>query len=406
MFTNGNHHTSKNLATEIAKIVKEWEIPAEKIILLTSDNAANITSAIKNELGWKHFGCFAHTLNLVIQKTVELPELIVIIDKIKSIVGYFRRSNISNEKLMKCQQQMGQQPLKLIQEVKTRWNSLFYMLERFILLEDAIKSTTAIIDHQFPLLTPTEWAIIKDLCKVLKPFEKLTKLISGENYATASYVIPITNGLFEVCRNLKKKDNHSKIIIDVLKILETQLHQRLENVEYSTTLSLAAFLDPRFKMIAFSNAQAAENTKKKVTDYITYLISEENRVLNEPENNLNPGDHEDLDDELSVWGAFEKAVTSAQPIGTSKSRAIIEVQRYLEANILPRKEDPFKWWRENKYNFPYISKIAQEKLCVQASSVPCERLFSKAGLIIWDRRNRLKALKVQQLLFLNVNSSL
>lgn len=149
-------------------------------------------------------------------------------------------------------------------------------------------------------------------------------------------------------------------------------------------------------MIAFSNAQASENTKK-VMDYITYLISEEKTVLNELENNLN------TDDELSVWDVFEKAATSAQPTGTSRSRAIIEVQRYLEANILPRKEDPFKWWRENKYNFQYISKMAQEKLCFRASSVPCERLFSKAGLIIWDRRNRLK---VQQLLFLNVNSSL
>lgn len=33
---------------------------------ITTDNAANMVKTILN-LGWKHYGCFGHTLNLVMQ---------------------------------------------------------------------------------------------------------------------------------------------------------------------------------------------------------------------------------------------------------------------------------------------------------------------------------------------------
>lgn len=40
---------------------------------------------------------------------------------------------------------------------------------------------------------------------------------------------------------------------------------------------------------------------------------------------------------------------------------------------------------------------------IMATSVPCERIFSKTGLTISDRRTRLLTQKVTQLAYLNVN---
>jgi len=51
--------------------------------------------------------------------------------------------------------------------------------------------------------------------------------------------------------------------------------------------------------------------------------------------------------------------------------------------------------------YPHIAKIAEPYLSLVATSVPSERLFSKAGNIMTTKRNRLKGEKLQQLLFLN-----
>lgn len=52
----------------------------------------------------------------------------------------------------------------------------------------------------------------------------------------------------------------------------------------------------------------------------------------------------------------------------------------------------------------FISKLGSPKTRgIVATSVPFERIFSKTGQIINDRRTRLQPNKVKQLIFLNAN---
>ena len=78
-------------------------------------------------------------------------------------------------------------------------------------------------------------------------------------------------------------------------------------------------------------------------------------------------------------------------------------QPKIEQANIERKEDPLKWWKENQYHFPRLQKIAQKYLCIPGSSVPSERLFSKAGILVSERRNRIKPKNVDTVLFLNQN---
>lgn len=134
----------------------------------------------------------------------------------------------------------------------------------------------------------------------------------------------------------------------------------------------------------------------------TNLVSEEtdnqNFDINENFDNDN--------DTLSIWADFDKIASQYQPRGTATSKAITEVQRFLDCEKISRKDDPLKWWKENKHIFPHLALVAQERLSAIATSVPCERLFSKAGLMISDRRSRLSSKKTKMLLFLNSNSKL
>lgn len=51
--------------------------------------------------------------------------------------------------------------------------------------------------------------------------------------------------------------------------------------------------------------------------------------------------------------------------------------------------DPLKWWKHHQDIYPNLSRMAKDHLCITATSVPSERLFSAAGDIITSRRNKL-----------------
>jgi len=45
----------------------------------------------------------------------------------------------------------------------------------------------------------------------------------------------------------------------------------------------------------------------------------------------------------------------------------------------------------------------KRRLCVQASSVPSVRVFSKGGQIVTEKRSRLTSKRVEQIIFLKFN---
>ena len=63
-----------------------------------------------------------------------------------------------------------------------------------------------------------------------------------------------------------------------------------------------------------------------------------------------------------------------------------------------------RWWKENEKDYKILSNLAKKYLCIPATSVPAERLLSKAGEFISIRRNRLKSKNVDMLLFSNKNT--
>lgn len=81
-------HSGLNLCITIQKTLDEWEILNSTIVLAVSDNGSNIKNAL-SLIKIKSFGCFAHTLNLIVQDALQLE--IGLIEKIKSIITHFKK---------------------------------------------------------------------------------------------------------------------------------------------------------------------------------------------------------------------------------------------------------------------------------------------------------------------------
>ena len=87
-----------------------------------------------------------------------------------------------------------------------------------------------------------------------------------------------------------------------------------------------------------------------------------------------------------------------------------ELHVYLSDPLVPQKDctDELMWWKvsvtlnltftliliplqNNSLRYPILCEMATNYFGIQASSVPCEQLFSSAGLVDTKRRNHLGA---------------
>ena len=66
-------------------------------------------------------------------------------------------------------------------------------------------------------------------------------------------------------------------------------------------------------------------------------------------------------------------------------------------------ENTLDWWRVEHQRYPNCAKLAKKYLCICATRVPAERIFSIAGQIVSIRGSAFKPGKVDHLVFLTRN---
>ncbi len=86
---------------------------------------------------------------------------------------------------------MGRQTLKLIQEVETRWNSTFDMLQRLYDLREPVAAAISNLNCDTALLTSSEYNIIQESLSLWQPFKPATTELSEEQRVSASKLIPL-----------------------------------------------------------------------------------------------------------------------------------------------------------------------------------------------------------------------
>ena len=59
-------HTGQYISAQFLTMLEKWDISLERVHLVITDNASNMKKAM-NDASLQHFGCFAHSLQLVIQ---------------------------------------------------------------------------------------------------------------------------------------------------------------------------------------------------------------------------------------------------------------------------------------------------------------------------------------------------
>ncbi|KAL4120989.1 hypothetical protein QTP88_013580 [Uroleucon formosanum] len=269
-------HTSLNIATALTHIFNGWSI-ANKIVTIVSDNGSNIKNAINEHLLKYHHLCVAHTLNLSVNEAIN---------------GNFDVHQI----LKKCR-------AIVKQDVSTRWNSSLTMIERLLTIKIPLTASMSSLPRAPDCLNASEWEVISDCVKILKPFENITSELSRENYPTISLTL----------------------------------------------------LDPGLKKTAFGLQVNADNAHKWICEELTNMIRAKNDNTEITESDTTQSTSSA--NICSVWKHFDDKVAQVKITSNPNATASIMIRQYLEIPPLDRKKNPLEFWKQYEVSFPELYKM-------------------------------------------------
>ena len=384
-------HTGMYIAEKFNNMLSDWSINKENVHLVLRDNASNMERAMK-DANVDSFGCFAHSLQLVVHDGV-LSQRVVsdLLAVCRRIVGHFKRSTKATDKLKDIQQSLGIPNHRLKQDEVTRWNSSLEMLKSIVEQKMALAAYGS--DGAIPVLSAYQLDIANKVINVLTPVEEITKNISSDT-APISVIIPLVRALH---KTLQQHDGD--IGIRGMKSgMLTSLTRRFVEIEETDYLTLATLLDPRFKDKSFSNAAFRENAIHLLKSQYTSEV-EDCQLEEPPSKRIATGS--ELMGSSSVWGCLTEILTEST--GEVAEEREYEVDQYLASPLLDLKSSPFKWWESYHYRYPVLARLVKKYLSAPPTSVNSERVFSGAGELYSDRRSRLLPQLAEKLLLIKYN---
>ncbi|KAL4103262.1 hypothetical protein QTP88_009983 [Uroleucon formosanum] len=329
---------------------------------------------------------------LIATHTVGQQNIKPIISKVREIVKWVKNSVINSDQLIKKQTEAGVPEgkfKKLILDVATRWNSIFFMIRRFLEMVSFL-SPILLNDITAPSMpTAIEMNILRQLLELLQPLEFVTKESSRENYITISKVIPMISCLLKQLAQIQPRFD---VLSDIKDVLHAEIVRRFGLIEQVKPIAIATILDPRFKNLHFSDPVACSSAMAEL------------RKLSKPDITSSESEEEvttSLENEESYdFWAHHKMLAHGQKKKKSSSFANDELSLYLSNPVSPLKSNPLELWEDMKTVFPMLYKQSRISFTMVATSVPSERLFSKAGGVMTKTRNRLTGSRLEKILLL------
>ncbi|GKC29272.1 zinc finger BED domain-containing protein RICESLEEPER 2-like protein [Tanacetum coccineum] len=175
-----------NLKMKLEKVSGRISFTADLWSSITSDGYIALTAHYVDEIWISRkkvlnfsFVPHPHTAGLkVIERSIE---------KVRESVKYVRGSSTRKTSFAECIAQLQLQCGRLVsQDVVTRWNSTYMMLDCTLVYQNAYARLDLVDINYTCCPTPEEWTRIREISKFLKPFYEITTLFSGNSYPTSN----------------------------------------------------------------------------------------------------------------------------------------------------------------------------------------------------------------------------
>ena len=251
------YHTGEYIALKLKEAIRMWSLEI-KVHLGIRDNAANMICAMRMaEI--TSFGCVSHTLQLVIQDALFTQASVeAVIKKSRRIVTHFKHSEQACRKMEDFQKSCGVPSHKLLQDVETRWNSSYLMLERLVEQKTAV-NLFSVQQGGISTLSASEWELAERVVRILQPFYVATLELSSDN-ACISVVVPLTAMLLGKLQSTGEDRG-------LIQLKRDSMSRRFAHIKREPHIIAATLLDPRFKD-AYFNAEETAAAESEIRNFL------------------------------------------------------------------------------------------------------------------------------------------
>lgn len=387
-------NTGENIKQLILNELSDYKIDSKKIGAVTTDRGANVLLAV-SLMGFESIPCFGHAIDTKMDEMLKLDFIAPTLQKIKSIYAVLAYSSNAKAFLSLCQAELNLPTNVMPSTSKTRWWSEITQFKFVVRFEMALyKFVTTYPDmDQSYLINPNDISRIKAVLLVMEPMEKYVTTLGSEKTVTASFIPPLIEKLTPIFDKFKFNDPVASFEIKkFFKSIKKFLYDLY--IKDKSHIELATYLDPRFKgskrqdldsiLKMEVNAIMAEKTEKSRNENVlpaTAVVRKETRKTA----------LEELfaEDDLHIINNAEDEIN------------LFHIQTKIKVT-----ECPLKWWKSRTTMFPNLNIVAKKYLCLPATSVLSERVFSDGKLVMPDSRFRLTDEHTEQLVFLSMNSDI
>ena len=161
--------------------------------------------------------------------------------------------------------------MRIVQEVATRWHSLFLCMKRIKLLHAFISeifhSNIKYKKFRANLLTIEQEIFLSETINVLKYFDEASVMISGEIYVTSALTLPLFKFLQKSCTPDQKDSEFCSFLKKDL-FESMKFYSKKYNIENNNMLLACSFLHPQYKKLSFIEKVDRDKFLKIVTDYL------------------------------------------------------------------------------------------------------------------------------------------
>ena len=388
-----------------------------------------------------------------------IPGANMAMSKARKIVEYFSKSTQQTSKLLKFQKESnlqaysghGFRPLKLLQDVVTRWWSSYRMLKRLRLLKPALMCLHSAKEITCDMLETEQWVVLEQIEITLKKIATWQRILEGEKYPTGSLVVSAIYAIRAHYVNILNSEHALEPVKSLTRTLledfDKRYHPPADNVgkvkftekpetgernRYTGVhpyFFYAAFLDPSVRKglrMMMVPVQLEELREMILARMINVALEKETHNNNNDRNEANSNDkptgtgasdgidfafeglfdHSDDDGDL---GMLLGRNTNEESI---RIRCKNQLDNYeLTASMKMRDNegnfnDALKYWAANESQSPELAQLAKEFLTIPATSAPSERVWSRAARVIRAKRSHLNPDVTARMMFAQENSEL